>query len=206
MKQLFPLLLLTVFAASAPGLDDEGLLPNPSFETSADGGPSGFRMSTTPPDTPGDFYITEGSEGDTTHSGRAALQFRFPEGAAIAQAVWTGSPRLGGLKIEPGRYNVSFWIRAEEMLHGFHTWVALTGFASDGRRIMEFARSDYLTSTDLPPSEWKNISFSMEITPELGIDQIAPSVIFKTSPSGSVNQVPPETRILVDDIVLTEGD
>lgn len=195
------ILLLPLLAAAALA-QDEGLLPNPSFESTDGERPTGFRIYTTPANTPGEFYIQDGAEGETTHSGKHAIQFYFPEGADIAQVVWTGQPRTGGTPIQPGRYNVKFWIKATELPKGFHVWLVLTGFASDGSRVGEIARSKYLFDKDLT-QEWQAVEFPFEITPEQNVTTVAASVVFKADPKNTVQNVTPNTRVMVDDIILT---
>lgn len=191
-----------LLALSCPAVAVDGLLPNPSFEDMAEGRPVGFRVFPSPAEVQGDFYILDGTEGDTTRTGRRALQFHFPEGAEIAQAAWMADPVQGGCAIQPGTYTCSFWIKAEGMLPGFHVWVALTGYG-DGRQTVEkVGRSEYLSFGKLPEGEWKRVEFTVNILPEDPIQRLAPSVVFKTNPDASINLVPPDTRVLVDDLQI----
>lgn len=190
------LALSSAFAAS------EGLLPDPSFEEMADARPVGFRVFPSPSDVQGDFYILEGMEGDTTHTGRRALQFHFPEGAEVSQTAWTADPARGGCAVQPGSYTCSFWVKAEGMQTGFHVWVAIAGYGDGKQPIDKVARSEYLTVGKLPPGEWQRVEFNFDISPESGVQRVAPTVVFKTNPDGSVNLVTPDTRVLVDDLQI----
>jgi hypothetical protein len=180
----------------------DGLLPNPSFEEMAEGRPAGFRVFPNPPEAQGDFYILDGTEGDTTHTGRRALQFHFPDGAELAQAAWIADAVRGGCEVRPGAYSCSFWIKTERMLPGFHVWVSLTGYGDGKQPVDKIARSEYLRFGQAHDGEWQKVEFNFDIKPEDGIQRVAPSVIFKTSPDALVEHVPPDTRILVDDLQI----
>lgn len=194
--------VLVLLASLTPVVAADGLLPNPSFEEMADARPVGFRVFPNPPEVQGDFYILDGTEGDTTHTGRRALQFHFPEGAEISQTAWTADPARGGCAVQPGSYTCSFWIKAEGMQTGFHVWVALAGYGEGRQPIDKVARSEYLTVGKLPHGEWQRVEFNFDINPESGVQRVAPSVVFKTSPDATVNFVSPDTRVLVDDLQI----
>ena len=194
--------MLLCSSLSASLTAGEGLLPNWSFETAAGERPRGWRMFTTPQGLDGDFYVTDGESGRDTHSGRRALQFRFPAGASLSQAVWMCDPRHGGIEASPGSYSCAFWIKSGYLSDGFHAWVSVTGFDRDGQRIDEIARSDYLGAAALPAGSWNQVQFEFELTSDGAVAYLAPAVVFKTSPDGSANAVPADFRILVDDLVL----
>lgn len=197
-------ILPALFALFLPlHAQDAGLLPNSSFEKSFEGRPKGWRLFSTPPEVKGEFYVTDGKEGQETHTGANALQFRFPDGAELAQCVWMADPVYAGIAVEPGRYSCSFWIKAEELSEGFHVWIAVTGYGPDNTRTGEIGRSDYLRGKDLPSGDWTKIRFSFEIPPD-GVSRIGLSTIFKTNPNSSINPVTPATRILVDDIEIAK--
>jgi len=177
-------------------------LPNPSFEQPAEGRPKGWRMFPSPEEAAGEFFVSAGQEGSDTHTGACALQFKFPQETSVSQCVWMADPVYGGMAAAPGRYSASFWIKAEDLRTGFHTWVVITGFTAENKRIDELGRSDYLGTKDLPHGEWTRVSFSFDIPEGLPVARLAPSVIFKTSPDSSINLVPQETRILVDDLYI----
>lgn len=201
MKILPPLLCLIALASPCPAQSESSLLPNPSFETVTEGRPKGWRVFLTPPETTGQFFVSAGSEGGETRTGAAALRFSFPDGAELSQAIWMADPTYGGMAVETGRYTCSFWIKAEDLQAGFHTWVVVTGYGEDKSRVGELGRSGYLTAKDLSSGEWTSVRFSFEV-PEEGVARIAPSLIFKTDPSSSVNPVPGTMQILVDDLVI----
>lgn len=180
------------------------LLPNASFENEWNGRPKGWNIFTTPSDAPGEFYLS-GEEGKShAHSGEHALQFYFPEGANIAQCLWIADPKYGGMPVEPGLYTCTFKIKGIDMQPGFHVWVSAVGFDADGKRVDKTQRSEYLKDRDLETEKWIESQFFFEVRPQDGIKTIAPVVVFKTSPDGGVNSVPPGTRILIDDVVIKQ--
>lgn len=203
MKTALPsAVVAALLALSCAAVAADGLLPNPSFEEMTGGRPVGFRVFPSPPEAQGDFYILDGAEGDTTHTGRRALQFHFPEGAEISQTAWAADPVQGGCVVQSGTYTCSFWIKAEGMQPGFHVWVSLTGYG-DGRQAVEkVARSEYLNVGKVNDAGWQRVEFTFDVHTEDGIQRLAPSVIFKTSPDALIKHVPPETRILVDDLQI----
>lgn len=196
-KAILPALFALLLPLKA---QETGLLPNSSFEKSFEGRPKGWRLFTTPPEVKGDYYVTDGKEGEDTHSGRNALQFLFPDGAELAQCVWMADPVHAGIAVEPGRYSCSFWIKSQDLAEEAHVWIAITGYGADNSRTGELARSDYLRNKHLPAGDWTKIRFSFEI-PD-GVSRVGLSVIFKTNPNASINPVTPATRVLVDDIEI----
>ncbi len=192
----------TILALAFPAKAVDGLLPNPSFEEMTAGRPLGFRVFPSPDDAQGDFYVLEGTEGDTTHTGRRALQFHFPEGADIAQVAWTADPATGGCVVQTGGYKCSFWIKAEGMRPGFHVWVAANGYGEGKKPLEKIARSEYLNAAELANGDWKRVEFTFDVLTEGGIQRVAPSVVFKTSPDALIEHVPSDTRILVDDLQI----
>lgn len=202
-KYLSPLAVALCLAFTAHA-QEVGLLPNASFETAIEDRPKGWRVFPSPPETTGEFYVADGTEGQTTRTGIGALQFFFPEGGDIAQCVWMADPIHGGVALEPGRYSCSFWVKAEDLQEGFHTWLSIIGFGPDNARIGDIGRSDYLDSQDLLHDEWTRVRFSFEVTPESGVARVAPTVVFKTNANASVNPVPPTTRVIYDDVELTK--
>lgn len=192
----------TLLALTLPAIASDGLLPNPSFEEMTEGRPVGFRVFPSPDDAQGDFYILDGTEGDTTHTGRRALQFHFPEGADISQVAWTADPASGGCVAQTGSYTCSFWIKAEGMRAGFHVWVAVNGYG-EGRKLLEkIGRSEYLNSAKFTNGDWQRVEFTFDVFTQDGVQRLAPSVVFKTSPDALAKSVPPETRIFVDDLQI----
>ena len=204
--KFFPAFVSTVIVVvlGSPAAAEDGLLPNPSFEQVADGRPEGFRNFLSPAGTPpGDNFVLDGMEGDTTHTGRRALQFHFPDGAEIIQSVWMADARPGGCRLEPGSYTCSFWVKAEGMLEGFHLWVTVWQLDADNKKAGQAGRSGYLRASDLLPAGWKQISFDFDVAD--GPVSVAPSVTFKTSPDGLVRPVPADTRLWVDDLQIVKN-
>lgn len=191
--------LLAVHAALA---DTDTALPNPSFEKTTENRPKGWRVFLTPPEAEGAFFVADGQEGKDTHTGAAAIQISFPNGADVAQATWMADPIYGGMAVEPGRYSCSFWIQAEDLQPGFHAWVVITAYAENNSRISELGRSGYLTAKELTADGWANIRFSFEVPADQSVTRIAPSLVFKTAPDSSINPVPGSMRIRVDDLEI----
>ncbi len=204
--KLLPTLISTVLAVSlSPLAAEDGLLPNPSFEQVSEGRPTGFRNFLSPPEAPsGDNFVLDGMEGDMTHTGQRALQFHFPDGAEIIQSAWIADPRLGVCQLEPGSYVCSFWVKAENMIEGFHVWVTLTELGADNKKAGEIGRSDYVRRSDLLSTDWTQFSFTFQVPDQDGAASVAPSVIFKTSPEAQIRLVPADTRILVDDLQIVK--
>ncbi len=204
MNPLLPPTLLLLLLASIAGAQDAGLLPNPSFETSIESRPKGWRVFPSPSDAVGEFYVTNGTEGETTRTGISALQFHFPRGGELSQCAWMADPVYGGVAVEPGRYSCSFWVKAVDLEPGAHTWLSIVGFGPDNARTGEIARSDYLAAKDFQGADWTRVRFSFEILPDGGVARVAPTVVFKTQPDSSVNAVPAATRVIYDDLELTK--
>jgi len=202
MKTTILLLALTgaVVLSSAFAKDNTGLLPNASFEINAEGRPTGWRIFHNPENAKGDFFISAGNEGEDTHTGAAALQFRFAEGTDLLQSVWMADPNYGGMAVESGTYSCTFWIKASNLLEGFHTWVSIVGYDANKERTGELGRSSYLGKQDLTNATWTPDRFTFNV-PE-GVTRIGLSVVFKTHPNASMNPVPPTTQILIDDILI----
>lgn len=199
---LIPLLLASLTTAQAEGPD--GILANPSFEDTAKAGdrPKGWQVFTTPSDVKGAFFISDGQEGEETHTGAAALLFSFPDAPAVAQALWMALPKYGGAEISSGDYTCSFWIRGKNIPPGFHTWVSLVGYNGEGERVDELARSDYIDVDRFNGSEWTQVSFPFTIPADSPVVLVAPSVIFKSQPSGDPFPVPGDLRVMVDDLQI----
>ncbi len=199
--------LIAIFLAASVHAENSGLLPNSSFEEiNLEGHPKGWRFFASPKDAVADVpCVTDGKAGKDTHEGLAALQFSFPQGTELVQALWAADPNAGGISVEPGRYSCSFWIKAEDLADEFHIWMQISGYGADKLLLKEVARSGYLKARDFPDGDWSRINFSFEILPDDGIVRIAPSVIFKTSPKSVLTAVPPTTRILVDDVEITKN-
>jgi len=200
MKHLLPLLLLLTCPALA---QEGGLLPNASFETTAEDRPKGWRVFLNPESASGDFYIVSGQEGIETHTGSAALQFHFPSGADIIQATWMADPKYGGAAVTPKEYTCSFWIRGEDLPPDNHVWVSVVGYGADGKRTGELGRSDYLTRKDLQNGAWTQVRFRFPVTDDSGVARVAPSVVFKANPGGTMAPASPEARVIVDDLQIT---
>lgn len=204
MKNIIPLVIFTALITSVSA-QDTGVLPNSSFEVASEGRPKGWRMFTTPPEVNGDSFIVTQDEGTLTRTGFSAIQFHFPDGADLAQAVWMADPIYAGAVVEPGNYTCSFWIRAEDMQEHFHTWVSIVGYSAENARIDEIARSNYLQDKELGHGEWTQVRFDFDIPEDGSIARIAPSVILKTHPDHSVNPVPPGTRVIIDDLEIIKN-
>ncbi len=180
------------------------ILPNPSFENTTEGRPTGWRPFTTPPDVKGELFVVDGQEGETTRTGIGALQIHFPEEAEISQVAWISDPVHGGARVEPGRYFCAFWVKSEDLRPGFHLWVSLVGYAEDQSRVDEIERSEYLTSKELHEGEWTRIRFPFEVLPESGVARVAPVLVFKTEQKSSITMVTPSTRVIVDDLEIVK--
>lgn len=196
-------LLALLAATSLASADTPGILPNPSFEKSLENRPKGWRVFLTPDEAKGVFYVADGQEGTTTHTGAAALVFSFPENPDVAQAVWMADPTHGGAEVSPGAYSCAFWVRAENLPPGFHVWVSVVGYDADGKRVGEIGRSEYLNSGHLEDSAWTQIRFSFDVTAESGVARVAPSVVLKTQPSGAPTPAPADLGVWVDDLQIT---
>ncbi|MGE9289444.1 MAG: hypothetical protein ACQKBT_00555, partial [Puniceicoccales bacterium] len=110
----------------------------------------------------------------------------------------------GGFPVEPGLYAATFWIKAIDLQPGNHLWVSAVGYDKNGKRSKKVQRSDYLNNRNLPDDEWVECEFFFDIREQDNISQIAPVVVFKTSPSGQAQPVPATTRILIDDLIIVE--
>lgn len=200
-------LIVTVCAACAcfiaQAAEQPGLLPNSSFENAPDGNrPVGWAVFTTPDKLPGEFFVNADTAGAAARTGENALEFYFPGGEDVVQAVWMCDPKYAGMPVEPGLYRCTFWIKASGMEPGFHLWVSAVGFSAEGKRSDKVQRSEYLNGKKLPDGEWMESSFYFDIRPEDNIATIAPTIVFKTNPDGKPHPVSPATRILIDDLVI----
>jgi hypothetical protein len=200
MKTL--LVPLALFAAAQLASAD-GILPNPSFETTTANRPKGWRVFLSPDTAKGEFFLQSGQEGTDTHTGAAALLFSFPEETDVAQAMWMADPTYGGGEATPGRYVGTFWTRAENLPPGFHLWVSVVGYGANGQRISEAGRSEYLTAKQLEGDTWTQIRFSFDVPSDSGITRLAPSVVLKAQPSGAAAPAPTDLRVWVDDLQIT---
>lgn len=212
MKRISPLGLLLAGALSLgftlPATAQEnGLLEDSSVEEGADPNrPKGWYAFVTPKEVEGgQFYVTGGTEGENTHSGASALQFHFPEGADVAQVLWNAHPGHRGIKAEPASYTCTFWVKAEDLQEGFHTWVAIVGYQADHQRVRELGRSVYQTGSTLTAGQWTKVSFTFVVPDDKQLATFTPSVVFKSDPESVATHVPPTTRVLVDDIVITKN-
>lgn len=197
---------LLLVATSGTGFPaEENLMPNPSFETLVEERPRGWRTFVSPKEeSTGEFLLIHDVDSDSVRSGVNALQFYFPQGADISQAVWMADPNHAGIDVEAGTFRAEFWIRARGMENAQHFWLSIVGFGPDGTRLGEIARSDYLRQDRLPENEWEQISFSFPIEPDSGVARIAPAFVFKTHPDATVNHVAGTTRLFVDDLSITK--
>lgn len=198
MKHLLLLLLL-----SCPALaGEDGILPNPSFETSMEGRPKGWRVFLVPETVTGEFYISSGEEGVKTHTGSSALQFHFPENMEVAQATWMADPKFGGGAVDPGEYTCAFWIRGGELPPEAHVWVSVVGYDEAGKRTGELGRSEYLTRKILQDDAWTQIRFRFPVSTDSGTTRVAPVVVFKSNPAGTPVPASEAMRVMLDDLQI----
>ena len=183
--------------------EQQGLLPNGSFEDSPDGSrPMGWHAFTTPDKVTGEFYLGPDAEGEAAHSGEHALQFYFPVGADLVQCAWMSDPDYVGMPVESGLYRCTFWVKATGLQPGFHLWLSAVGYDAQGTRSEKSQRSEYLNMNNLKNGEWVQSTFYFDVRPQDGITRVAMVAVFKTNPDGAAHPVPADMRILIDDIVV----
>jgi hypothetical protein len=191
-------LCLTVATALPATLTaaNPNLVADPSFDDlGPDGRPRGWRAP---------YYeeaghntaipgVTEGVEGETTHTGASALQFVFPPGTIPNKCTWSFDPATGGIDVEPGDYLATFWIKtvnASEKIH-FELWdmnVPVENYATGAQGI----GGKLLDVGDLPPGEWTQIEVPFSVS-RSGV---------RLGVSFHLLEANPDCQVYIDDLVI----
>lgn len=200
IRRLF--VLCSVLTTALPPIiqaANPNLVMDPSFDDMGpDARPRGWR----PP-----FYeaggqataipcVTDGVEGEQTHTGASALQFVFPPGSIPPEAcTWSFDPAVNGIDIEPGDYIASFWMKsvlASERLQ-FELWdtsVPVEEYESGAQGIA----SKFLEPGDLPPGEWTKVELPFSVSR----DGVRLAVSFH------LKDAAPDSQVFIDDLEVSK--
>lgn len=140
--------------------------------------------------------VTEGKEGENTHTGPSALQFVFPPGIIPPLGcTWSFDPATNGIDVHQGDYTASCWVKtansSEKLeIELWDTNVPVEDYASGGQAIA----LKVLEVGELPSGEWTKVELPFSVSR----DGVRLGVSFH------LKDATPDSQVFIDDLEVIE--
>lgn len=156
----FLLLATSVFAEDQPANTQDNLLVNPSFEQPGGKNPRGWHVQAANP-----HYITDGVEGETVRTGKAAIRLSSP---TDLHQRWVANNNTRP-PVEGGQaYTFSVWVKVEHLEEGEYVQLRFEMFDADGNTLPPGGGSAWVAGERHRPAngEWVQISDTLTTNPD----------------------------------------
>ena len=154
------LLAMSAFAEDQSVDSPENLLANPSFEQAGGKNPRGWHVQAAEP-----TYITDGVEGETVRTGKAAIRLANP---TDLHQRWVANNNTRPA-VEGGQaYTFSVWVKVENLEEGEYIQLRFEMFDADGQMLPPGGGSAWVAGERHRPAngEWVQVSDTLTTNPD----------------------------------------